>query len=125
MSDELKPVRCGCGGEAIVTKSRLASSWFVYCDKCKMCSGYYISEAEAIMAWNRAMLGNVQECAKDARYTERTAKVIEHDASVTDTDGYKYHRTEYLCDGCKKRVLGGDDYCSHCGCRLIWRDDDE
>lgn len=25
---------------------------------------------------------------------ERTAKVIEHDASVTDTDGYKYHRSE-------------------------------
>lgn len=51
---------------------------------------------------------------------ERTAKVIEHDASVTDTDGYKYHRSEYLCGICKKRVLGGDDYCSHCGAKLEW-----
>lgn len=47
-------------------------------------------------------------------------KVIEHDASVTDTDGYKYHRSEYLCSACKKKVLGGDDYCSHCGAKLDW-----
>lgn len=59
----------------------------------------------------------------DARPVERTAKVIEHDASVTDTDGYKYHRSEYLCGACKKKVLGGDEYCSHCGCRLDWNED--
>jgi len=52
--------------------------------------------------------------------SERIAKVIEHDASVTDTDGYKYHRSEYLCGACKKRVIGGDEYCSHCGARLKW-----
>ncbi len=57
--------------------------------------------------------------------TKQTAKVIEHDASVTDTDGYKYHRSEYLCGACKKRVLGGDDYCSHCGAKLIWGENDE
>ena len=51
---------------------------------------------------------------------ERTAKVIEHDASITDTDGYKYYRTECLCGNCKKKVLSEDDYCSHCGARLDW-----
>lgn len=51
---------------------------------------------------------------------ERTAKVIEHDASITDTDGYKYQRSEYLCGNCKKKVLGGDEYCSHCGTKLDW-----
>lgn len=56
--------------------------------------------------------------------SERIAKVIEHDASITDTDGYKYHRSEYLCDACKKRVLGGDEYCSHCGARLDWSNDE-
>lgn len=64
---------------------------------------------------------SMQECAKNARCKERTAKVIEHDASITDTDGYKYMRTEYLCSACKKKVLGGDDYCSHCGARLEWK----
>ena len=55
---------------------------------------------------------------------ERTSEVIEHDASVTDTDGYKYHRSEYLCGACKKKVLGGDDYCSHCGSKLIWGEEE-
>ena len=50
----------------------------------------------------------------------RTVKVIEHDASVTDTDGYKYLRTEYICGNCKKKVIGGDEYCSHCGAKLDW-----
>ena len=52
--------------------------------------------------------------------SEHTAKVIEHDASITDTDGYKYYRTECLCGNCKKKVLSEDDYCSHCGARLDW-----
>ena len=52
--------------------------------------------------------------------SERIAKMIEHDASVTDTDGYIYHRSEYLCGACKKKVLGGDEYCSHCGVKLDW-----
>ena len=52
--------------------------------------------------------------------SERTAKVIEYDISITDTDGYKYHRSEYLCGVCKKKVLGSDEYCSHCGARLDW-----
>ena len=54
---------------------------------------------------------------------ERTAKVIEHDASITDTDGIRYMRSEYLCSACKKKVIGGDEYCSHCGCRLDWNED--
>lgn len=52
--------------------------------------------------------------------TDLTVKVIEHDASITVTDGYKYHRSEYLCGACKKKVLGGDEYCSHCGTKLDW-----
>ena len=50
----------------------------------------------------------------------RTVKVIEHDASIMDDRGYKYLRTEYLCGRCKKKVIGGDEYCSHCGVELDW-----
>lgn len=56
-----------------------------------------------------------------AESKERTAEVIEHEMTITDTDGYGYHRTEYLCGACKKRVIGGDCYCSHCGARLRWK----
>ena len=81
----------------------------------------------------QAALDSVNDCGiciqkildiPSAEPEERTAKVVEHDASVTATDGYKYHRSEYLCGACKKKVLGGDDYCSHCGAKLIWNDED-
>ena len=108
MSKELKPINCGCGGEAIVAPYHGDGyeSFYVYCQNCNIDSDYYETEAEAVTAWNTAM-------------GERTAKVIEHDASIT-VDGYKYHRSEYLCSACKKKVIGGDEYCSHCGARLEW-----
>ena len=56
-----------------------------------------------------------------AESKEQIAEVIEHEMTITDTDGYGYHRTEYLCGACKKRVIGGDCYCSHCGARLRWK----
>ena len=110
MTDELKPVRCGCGGSPIIRNER-GKAVYVQCVSCGTRS-IETNRAEAITAWNRAM-------------GERTAKAIEHDASITDTDGYKYHRSEYLCGACKKKVIGGDEYCSHCGSRLIWGEDDE
>lgn len=96
-----------CGGEAVLEHGTEYAPWFeVDCPNCDAEGPTRPTEAEAIEAWNRR--------------SERTAKAIEHDASVTDTDGYKYHRSEYLCGACKKKVLGGDDYCSHCGAKLDW-----
>ena len=112
MSEELKPVKCGCGGEAKVDKHTYYRALPTYGVRCHRCGQetrqFYMNEAGAIQAWNKAM-------------GERTAKVIEHDASITDTDGYKYLRTEYICGACKKKVIGGDEYCSHCGARLEWK----
>lgn len=115
MSEKLQPVRCGCGGEPVVGHIEKTSyvpkdRWYIGCPKCDICTGLYDTEAEVVEAWNKAM-------------GERTAKAIEHDASITDTDGYKYQRSEYLCGNCKKKVIGGDEYCSHCGSRLIWDED--
>ena len=63
MTNELKPVRCGCGGEAEVVDYWSAdyaqTVWYVHCKDCDIASGDYFSEAESIMAWNRAMSGNV------------------------------------------------------------------
>lgn len=115
--EELKPVRCGCGGEAFAGEVRFwGRCYTVQCSECGIETKPHPTEAEAVTAWNRAMSGNAEKSST----VERTAKVIEHDASVTDTDGYKYHRTEYLCGACKKKVIGGDDYCSHCGSKLDW-----
>ena len=125
MTDELKPVRCGCGGEAHHDSAScwnpedeewMPNFWHrVICKNCGTQTKAFYTEAEAITAWNRAM-----GSAEKSSTVERIAKVIEHDASVTDTDGYKYHRSEYLCCVCKKKVIGGDEYCSHCGAKLEW-----
>ena len=126
MTDELKPVRCGCGGRSRIEFGE-EGICRVRCSFCLTGTVYHRNKAEAITAWNRAMKGLLPEGdpqknvgVEFTNSTERTAKVVEHDASITDTDGYKYLRTEYICDACKKKVLGGDEYCSHCGCRLEW-----
>jgi len=71
MSDELKPVRCGCGGEAIIglkewedRKGNYHENSFVYCNDCSISTGGYLTEAEAVTAWNRAMSGSAEEKLK-------------------------------------------------------------
>ena len=115
MTDDLKPVRCGCGGEAIIecangydpfaekTKPNL---WYgVICKKCKIQTKAYYTEAEAITAWNRAM-GNRMEL----QTVERTAK-----AEWSEVDGC------HLCGECGFAVCPNCDvYCAGCGARLEW-----
>lgn len=55
---------------------------------------------------------------------ERTAKVLTHEVTL-NVDNRPIHATEFLCGACKKKVLGGDDYCSHCGARLDWSGNNE
>ena len=50
------------------------------------------------------------------------AEVIAHNVIITDTDWNEYSRFEYLCGKCKKKVLSGEDYCSHCGSKLNWNE---
>ena len=140
MTDELKPVRCGCGGEARIGKI-YGDAWTVECTECGIQSGCYDTEAEAITAWNRAMGGVVSyPCTNpNGVYTsgctitnttdpnedfhpvrdcmvgkERTAK-----AEWSEVDGC------HLCGECGFAVTPHCDvYCSHCGVRLKWGDDE-
>ena len=85
---------------------------FEWCTDCKE----YDQEQHCCHRWTKVIRQTVEEM----QMMGKIAKVIEHDASITDTDGYKYLRTEYICGACKKKVIGGDEYCSHCGARLEW-----
>jgi hypothetical protein len=96
MTDELKPVRCGCGGEAEVLKFN-NDTWLVMCNKCRTSSENYTSKDKAITAWNRAM-------------SKQTAK-----AEYSNIDG------EYLCMACGRVVQIEDAYCCGCGARLEWK----
>lgn len=86
----LKPVRCGCGGEAI--RKHYCYSYgdddqyyFVWCERCDIQTKTYPTEAEAIEAWNRAM---------------RRAKV------------------DILPNTCEDK--GEMPFCPHCGDELEW-----
>ena len=68
---------------------------------------------------------NILEDLPCVEQEEHTAKVIKHEYAHVLTEEYstdEYYVREYLCGFCKKKVLGGDDYCSHCGTRLDWSD---
>ena len=56
---------------------------------------------------------------------ERTAKVIKHDYTLHYVEEHYIHEkegSEFLCGFCKKKVQDGDDYCSHCGTKLDWKE---
>lgn len=58
---------------------------------------------------------------------ERTAKVIDHKFRIRvslNVVGEPIIGHEMLCENCKKKVLDGDDYCSHCGSKLIWDEEE-
>ena len=112
MTDELKPVNCGCGGEAKIDKHTYYRALPTYGVRCHRCGQetrqFYMTEAEAITAWNTAM------GAKDINVP---TKSVENIYSVGDHDKiYVYG----FCPECGSAVIKPDKYCSECGCRLEW-----
>ena len=104
MSEELKPVRCGCGGKAVIYVTHWWGKCYVCeCEECGTTTKPCDTEAEAVEAWNRAM-------------GERTAKVNEI-------------ATRSYCGECGERLDDYDDicgeppikYCPMCGARLEWK----
>jgi hypothetical protein len=76
MTDELKPVRCGCGGEAEVHKPTM-HMFSVHCISCGVGTGrIYPTEAEAIEAWNRAMSAKDINVPNKERYREIALKLL-------------------------------------------------
>ena len=104
MTDELKPVRCGCGGEPYLKYDDGAYS--VICTKCGIETKGYCNHFDdfksakeyATKDWNRAM-------------GERSAKV------ETYTDDQQ--ETWSVCE-CGTDVWKSYNYCPECGARLEW-----
>lgn len=98
MSEELKPVNCGCGGEPVVGHIETSGRWYIGCPDCDICTGLYDTKAEVIEAWNKAM-------------GERTAK-----AKVNFKDENYFFG---WCE-CGQYQSSQFPYCPACGCRLEW-----
>ena len=124
MIEDLKPVRCGCGGEAVKVQHELFDrvfKWRIHCMKCGIETRMYNTEAEAITAWNRAMSGNVQKCAEMCRNVQKCAEdacCSERTTKPECWNGYS-EKGWYKC-ACGKGVYQGQNYCSGCGARLEW-----
>ena len=87
MNDELKPVRCGCGGEAQIRAYDTLSgesAVYVACSKCDISTRSFLIADEAITAWNKAMgertakvetveKPNVFKCSECGQYFHSTA----------------------------------------------------
>lgn len=114
MSEELKPVRCGCGGEAKVesangydpfAEKKIPNLWYgVICRKCKIQTKSYYTEAEAIQAWNRAMGAGKSQIA------------ITKGHWVVTYDGLYCSVCNYKCE-----TTAVPNVCPHCG-TYMWEE---
>lgn len=88
MTDELKPVKCGCGGEAKVIML-IPEVYAVECSKCWIRTGSpACTEAEAIEAWNRAM-GTENICKNcKAYFVMGDCGYCKYDDEYPTADGY-------------------------------------
>ena len=141
MTDEMKPVRCGCGGEAEVIKHTFhgaSPSYGVECTNCHAESWqFYDTEAEAITAWNRAMGSHTTVCTtEDGVYTSgctitNTSSPNEDFHPVRDcmVGAERTVKVDELCGKWGKCECGADvfrpdtegwKYCPYCGARLEW-----
>jgi hypothetical protein len=124
MTDELKPVRCGCGGEAKVisylSREYCKMAYYVRCVECGTETDDLHSEAEAVQAWNRAI------GATDIHVGDKFAK----DINVPRKGKWQRRKGSdcWECSECHA-VLESDDivrhnyyYCYHCGADMMNED---
>ncbi len=97
MTDELKPVRCGCGGEAFVSINGFIE-YHVVCALCGMRTDWFRSKDKAIEAWNRAMGAGKDDIAITKGTWMRTL------------DGFHCSVCFYKCE-----TTALPDVCPHCG----------
>ena len=134
--DNIKPVRCGCGGEAKIRQKYLMGNLpdvYVICENCSIRTREYYSEAEAVIAWNNAMSGISQYfCINTNDYTiTNTINPIEDFHPIYDCMVGKERtaKVDELCGKWGKCECGADvfrpnmegwKYWPYCGSKLEW-----
>lgn len=107
--------------DRILTESAEPDNQVHLCDFCKYSYPECPAEMSDVIFGNGIGHDNVCACSKYIPFKSKyKSKVIVHDASITTDYGETFHREEYLCDNCKRKILSGDNFCSHCGVKLDW-----
>lgn len=118
MENEIKPVKCGCGGEAEVYQD--AYNYFVACNNCGTQTVWYDTQEEAIETWNTAMGKPIDfdRFDKDTNVPNKFAT----DTNVGDKTAKFKQDGEFLrCGKCNHIVDSGYKYCPECGSRLEFK----
>ena len=130
MSEELKPIRCGCGGEANVYSWKEEDDgiqsihYHAICMKCGIETNAYDTEAEAITAWNTAMNGLLPEGDPQ----KNVGVAITNSTEPERKKGKWQRRKDEDCWECSEchAVLENSDignhnyyYCYHCGADMM------
>ena len=95
------------------------------CDSCYCCYPVCPAMNNEVIFGNGKGHDNICACAKYIPSAEsvRKAKVMKHKYWLgvsLNVVGEQIIDYEWICENCKKKVIDGDDYCSHCGCKLEW-----
>jgi len=116
----------------LLYNSMLPNNRIHLCEYCKYDYPECPAKKDDVIFGNGTGHDNICDCAKFriktkriTTETERTAKVVDHKYHIgtsLNIVGEPKICHEYLCDACKKKVLSGDNYCSHCGVKLDWND---
>ena len=115
MTDELKPVPCGCGGEANVISGTYIPRSLVICRKFGIGTMTFDTEAGAIMAWNRAMGERTAKATKfdsgDLISREFQRIVVSYPSICTypEYEGKPYFAIQFIENG-KDEIIGFGTY---------------
>lgn len=128
MNDELKPVKCGCGGEAEIfhiAPEGYKGSYCVRCVNCLTQSPFFTGNKEkAIEVWNTAMgaryvTDEVFDKIKD-EVVEDVLKSVKIERTAKVKVLYKDESVIFGHCECGQAVNTYSTYCLSCGARLEW-----
>ena len=126
-NNELKPVRCRCGGKAsvLIGVRKRYTYFIVQCWKCGIKVERKLKD-EAIKVWNRVMdETDINVGCKFAKDINVPSK--EQTANVEKVDMHSEHNKVYKCLNCGQythRTAWSSpvNYCTNCGFRLEWNE---
>lgn len=114
MSEELKPVLCGCGGEAVLWHIEFCEQdlYLYHCMSCDTATKFYPSEEQAAAAWNTAMSGN--------RMHSHTVILAEPGEEAAKPYKVSKNSKRWHCGRCSTAVGRFWKFCQKCGTRIDW-----
>lgn len=107
--------KCGCGGEAKVQRVRTLKShvFVVMCTKCEIATNYYVTEAEAVQAWNRAM--DATDINVGNKFDKDINVLIKGRWINVTTKAWV---PDFQCSECGEKYVYQHNFCPNCGARM-------